>query len=458
VTFDAPATSSNNLMLTATPPSGYHIALDVSASTDPTNIVINVPDYVLLSSQGSVSGQVSVATPSTTTISGASDVAVSNVPGGGIAPVGELSYQVLNVPVGGSIDVVLQLPPGSNPTNVYKFQNGQYIDVSSIATISGNTVTLHLTDGGPGDEDGVANGVIVDPVIPVRLGKAGVPGPPTVSSVTPGVRTIQVAYTAPASNGGSAITGYRATCTSSNGGVTRSTSYLSLANPLVVRSLTSGATYTCTVAAHNAVGTVASVPSSAVTVPTVPGSPAVTSVDAGVHTIQVAYSAPTSNGGSPIIGYRATCTSSNGGVTRSSSSYSLANPLLVGGLSAGLTYTCTVVARNAVGTGGASVPSVAATVATVPGPPAVTSLTAGVHTIQVVYTTPASDGGSPITGYRATCTSSNGGVTRSSSYSLSQPLVLTSLSSGRTYTCTVMARNAVGTSTGSAVSMSVVVG
>lgn len=34
--------------------------------------------------------------------------------------------------------------------------------------ISGNRVTLTLTDGGPGDADGVENGEIVDPGVVVR--------------------------------------------------------------------------------------------------------------------------------------------------------------------------------------------------------------------------------------------------------------------------------------------------
>ena len=42
------------------------------------------------------------------------------------------------------------------------------MDISSIATISGDTVTLSLTDGGLGDADGVANGTIVDPLIPIQ--------------------------------------------------------------------------------------------------------------------------------------------------------------------------------------------------------------------------------------------------------------------------------------------------
>ena len=43
-------------------------------------------------------------------------------------------------------------------------------------------VTLHLTDGGLGDADGVANGVIVDPVVPLT-GKAA-PPPPSFAVAT----------------------------------------------------------------------------------------------------------------------------------------------------------------------------------------------------------------------------------------------------------------------------------
>ena len=36
-------------------------------------------------------------------------------------------------------------------------------DGKTGAEIHGNVILLHLVDGGPGDDDGVANGVIVDP-------------------------------------------------------------------------------------------------------------------------------------------------------------------------------------------------------------------------------------------------------------------------------------------------------
>jgi hypothetical protein len=107
-------------------------------------------------------------------------VDTSGLPAGAVAVVGGLSYTVSDLPVGGSADITLNLPPGSEPTNVYKLVGGVYNDVTALATISGNTVIMHLTDGGPGDEDGVANGVIVDPLVPVRLPKCPT-NPPKVS-------------------------------------------------------------------------------------------------------------------------------------------------------------------------------------------------------------------------------------------------------------------------------------
>ncbi len=94
-------------------------------------------------------------------------------------------------------------------------------------------------------------------------GTATVPGAPTVTSVTAGTRSVIVAFSAPASNGGAKITHYRARCISSDGGKAGSGSSLKL--KVRVRGLTSGKTYTCTVRARNRVGAgPASAPSDAV--------------------------------------------------------------------------------------------------------------------------------------------------------------------------------------------------
>jgi hypothetical protein len=76
-----------------------------------------------------------------------------------------------------------------------------------------------------------------------------VPGAPTIGAATAGNAQATVAFTAPASNGGSAVTGY--TVTSAPGGITAT----GAASPIVVPGLTNGTAYTFIVTATNAIGT-----------------------------------------------------------------------------------------------------------------------------------------------------------------------------------------------------------
>jgi hypothetical protein len=140
----------------------------VTFDAQPTDTTIQIPNVVVLSSSGPFNGAVTVGSTAGTALTHVSTQSIpdATLPPGTVALVGQISYTVTNVPVGGSADVVVSLPAGSNPTKVYKLSNGSLNDLTSFATFSGNTIVLHLTDGGPGDEDGVANGVIVDPIIP----------------------------------------------------------------------------------------------------------------------------------------------------------------------------------------------------------------------------------------------------------------------------------------------------
>jgi len=93
---------------------------------------------------------------------------------------------------------------------------------------------------------------------------ATVPGAPTGVSATAGSGQAIVTFTAPANDGGSAITGY--TVTSSPGNITAS----GASSPITVTGLTNGTAYTFTVTATNSAGTgPASAASNAVT-PTAP--------------------------------------------------------------------------------------------------------------------------------------------------------------------------------------------
>ena len=89
-----------------------------------------------------------------------------------------------------------------------------------------------------------------------------------------------------------------------------------------------------------------------------PDAPTAVSVTAGNSLIIVNFGPPASNGGAPITGYTAVCTSSNGGVPGSNTGGPGATSIQVTGLTNGKSYTCTVTATNSAGlTGSASAPS-----------------------------------------------------------------------------------------------------
>ena len=268
---------------------------------------------------------------------------------------------------------------------------------------------------------------------------SSVPGAPTIGTATKGNAQASVTFTAPASNGGSTITGY--TVTSNPGSITGTGS----SSPILVTGLTNGTAYTFTVTATNATGT--STPSSAsnqVTPSTIPGVPTIGVATAGIAQATVAFTAPVSDGGSAITGY--TVTSSPGGITATGT----ASPLTVTGLTNATAYTFTVFATNANGNSSASSASNTVTPSTVPGAPTIGTATKGNAQASVTFTAPASNGGSVITGY--TVTSNPGSFTGTGT---SSPITVTGLTNGTVYTFTVIATNAVGNSPASSASNSV---
>jgi hypothetical protein len=166
--------------------------------------------------------------------------------------------------------------------------------------------------------------------------------------------------------------------------------------------------------------------------------------------ISVAFVAPVS-GGSGITGYTTSCASSDGGAAGSNTGGS--SPIVVPALTNGKTYTCTVFATNAVGNGTASTASASTVPATTPSAPAAPTLVPANQRISVSFSAPA-NGGSAITGYSASCTSSDGGVAGSQTGAAS-PILVTALTSGKLYTCTVRAINAEGSGAQSASSTAV---
>ncbi|MGC2062545.1 MAG: choice-of-anchor U domain-containing protein [Thermodesulfovibrionales bacterium] len=77
---------------------------------------------------------------------------------------GLVSFKLNAVAVGGTAQVRITLPTAIPAgSKVYKIKADGFHEYTN-ATITGNTVTLTLIDGGDGDSDGAANGSITDPV------------------------------------------------------------------------------------------------------------------------------------------------------------------------------------------------------------------------------------------------------------------------------------------------------
>ncbi|WP_170305589.1 YHYH protein [Pseudoduganella ginsengisoli] len=253
----------------------------------------------------------------------------------------------------------------------------------------------------------ITNGIRYTPIN--RVAGNTVPGAPTIGAGTAGNGTASIAFTAPASNGGSTITAYTATCSAS--GVSKTGSGLS--SPLQVAGLTNGVAYTCSVKAANAQGNSAA--SGTVTVtpvgtttpsdpnnpntPTVtaPGAPTIGTATAGNTSASIAFTAPASNGGAAITGYTASCT--GGGATKTGTG--TASPIAVTGLTNGTAYSCSVKATNSAGSGTAS-SSVSVT-------PTAGTTTSGTSSTAGVYCSYTNSTTNPTTGMASTaavsCTS-----------------------------------------------------
>ena len=78
------------------------------------------------------------------------------------------------------------------------------------------------------------------------------PGAPTITSIVAGPGRATIYFTAPASNGGSAITSYTATCTATGYETQTATGP---GSPLTVGNLVGGVDYDCSVSATNDAGT-----------------------------------------------------------------------------------------------------------------------------------------------------------------------------------------------------------
>ena len=245
---------------------------------------------------------------------------------------------------------------------------------------------------------------------------ATAPGAPTgLSATASGTTAINLSWSAPASTGGSAITGYKIEV-SSDGGSSWSDLVANTSNTTTTYAhtgLAAGTTrhYRVSAINTNGAGTASNV-DSATTDATAPGAPTgLTATASGTTAINLSWSAPASTGGSAITGYKIEVSpnGTSGWADQVANTNSTATTYAHTGLAAGDTRHYRVSAINTNGTGTASNVANATTDATVPGAPTgLTATASGTTAINLSWSAPGSTGGSAITGYKIEVSSDGG--------------------------------------------------
>jgi titin len=464
LSWTAPSTDGGS------PVTGYRIERSVNAGSTWTVIVADTASTsTTYSATGLTNGTLynfRVSALNAVTI-GASSLAGSVVPAG--VPVAPTS--VVAAPTNGAVVLVWTRPLNNGGNEVIGYMvetssdggtNWTTAIANTNSTVASTTVT-GLTNGTTysfrvSALNAVGSGAAS---IAVTSTPASVPTVPQALATTASNGQVVLAWNAPASNGGSAVTGYR--IERSTDGITWNTISSGVAgNTHTVTGLTNGVTLMFRIAATNSIGdsamtaAVTAVPAATATAPqTFVGT-------AGDRAATLTWSAPGSNGGLPVVSYTIERSLDGGSSWTSEASGVIGYGYSVSGLTNLTAYMFRVAAVTAVGRGAWATmaspitpfrPAVSPTTPTEPDAPASVTTTVESGQTTIAWVTPASDGGDSITGYIVE-RSTNGGTSWTTvTTTMATSFIATGLSNGTTYIFRVIASNSVGNGLPSAMSV-----
>jgi titin len=249
-----------------------------------------------------------------------------------------------------------------------------------------------------------------------------------------------ISWTVPPNDGGDPITGYHVRVQAGNQPPMR---FITTESWYSIRGLDNGTTYGVTVSAINSVGESTASDSIEVTPATIPLAPHTIIAQRLDHAADISWTAPSNDGGDPIIGYWVQVQEGN---DVAASFLTAETTYSIRGLDNGTTYAVTVSAINSVGESVAS-ESAEVTPATIPGPPRSLINVRRDSGFNVSWEAPSNDGGDPVTAFQIQVQQGTRPPTRF--ITTESPYSIRGLDNGTTYAVTVSAINSVGESVAS---------
>jgi hypothetical protein len=230
----------------------------------------------------------------------------------------------------------------------------------------------------------------------------GAPTAPTALTVTGGIRSASLAWSAPATTGTSPVSSYTVQWSaSSTFAPVLGSQTVTNGTTASISNLSNSAVYYARVAASNTAGIGPWTTATKFSTATKPAAPAGLKVVPGVNSATVTWAAPTLTGGAPITGYVIQYSKDLTLLTDVTTVNVDASPLsyTATGLLAGTQYAFKIAAVNEIGTSVYSTIAKGPT-ATTAAAPTGSKAVQGNGQVALSWTAPTINGGSAITGYR----------------------------------------------------------